>query len=347
MLESIVMMNRFLIGFLAAFMGSISTGCFAELLCLKNADPVCVEPGGHRNIQGVRVYRNCWRSRVTYTCHESSDNNCDKFRQRGCEQVSADCRANFGNICLVQSAIFNCPVEVCKKTRELNFSGNIFCIDGFCAENVSQHSEDFSRATTSLAVAAAAAQDVADQDSSEAKIFAGKRMECSKSIGGSATRNCCKVTGLLKAPLGGCNEEEKTLGKLREEGVAVYVGDYCHNKTLGVCHEKHEVYCVYSGKLARIVQQQGKPQLGKNFGSPENPNCDGLTIAEFASIDFDVIDFREVHDEITKKAERGIPRNLNGLEAANKLNLRTTEQVRGTEKVSDRFNEFYNRIIRK
>jgi conjugal transfer mating pair stabilization protein TraN len=50
--------------------------------------------------------------------------------------------------------------------------------------------------------------------------------------------------------------------------------------------------------MARIIQEQGRPQLTAfgptgNWGSPDNPNCRGFTPEEFEALDFAKIDFSE------------------------------------------------------
>jgi hypothetical protein len=56
----------------------------------------------------------------------------------------------------------------------------------------------------------------------------------------------------------------------RQRGRAV------RSQVLGACIQKSQVYCVFDGKLARIIQEQGRrDQLGVKFGSGDSPNCRG------------------------------------------------------------------------
>ena len=50
----------------------------------------------------------------------------------------------------------------------------------------------------------------------------------------------------------------------------------------------------------RIIHQQGRAQLNSvaGFGTPEAPNCRGLTPEEFQSIDFSKIDFSEYYGDL-------------------------------------------------
>jgi len=61
------------------------------------------------------------------------------------------------------------------------------------------------------------------------------------------------------------------------------------------------VYCVFDGKLARIIQEQGRrDQLGVRFGSGDNPDCRGITVPELQSINFDLINFSDFYEDLMK-----------------------------------------------
>lgn len=53
-----------------------------------------------------------------------------------------------------------------------------------------------------------------------------------------------------------------------------------------------------ASRLARIINEQGRRQIGKSWGSAKSPNCSGFTTAEFASLDFSSIDLSEFTAEI-------------------------------------------------
>jgi conjugal transfer mating pair stabilization protein TraN len=73
-----------------------------------------------------------------------------------------------------------------------------------------------------------------------------------------------------------------------------YVGDYCTLKLPFVgCVQKKKTFCCFSSPLARIIHEQGRPQLGIDWGGPKSPNCRGFTIDEFQKLDFSKIDFSE------------------------------------------------------
>jgi hypothetical protein len=76
------------------------------------------------------------------------------------------------------------------------------------------------------------------------------------------------------------------------------VGTYCAEKLLGVCIRKKTGFCCYGTKMARLIQQQGRAQLGLNFGSPECPECTGLSPEQLSQLDFSKINFSEIFEDI-------------------------------------------------
>lgn len=115
------------------------------------------------------------------------------------------------------------------------------------------------------------------------RFFGGESRSCRP--GGLTTlgATCCGVSGWTKSM---CSNGEKELKKKKQAGICHEVGDYCSKKILGVCLEKKRSYCCFHSKLARIFNECGRPQIGKGWGPPKNPDCSGYTIQEFANIDF-------------------------------------------------------------
>jgi conjugal transfer mating pair stabilization protein TraN len=97
-----------------------------------------------------------------------------------------------------------------------------------------------------------------------------------------------------------CDEGDILTGAMQGQGLCHKVGSWCDKKSLGSCKITKEGYCCYPSKLVRIIQEQGRAQLGKVWGSPKSPNCEGFTPEEFARIDFDNINFSEFIGDIIK-----------------------------------------------
>jgi conjugal transfer mating pair stabilization protein TraN len=101
-----------------------------------------------------------------------------------------------------------------------------------------------------------------------------------------------------------CGQEDAEAAMLNGSGYCHYVGDYCSKKIKFIgCIKKSKSYCCFNSKLARIIQEQGRPQLGMTFGSAESPSCSGFTPQQFQSIDFSKIDMSEYYGDIKAKAD--------------------------------------------
>ncbi len=109
------------------------------------------------------------------------------------------------------------------------------------------------------------------------------------------------VAVMLINELIACDADEQELALKKGAGLCHRVGSWCDKKILGACVRRKEGYCCYNSKLARIIQQQGKGQLGLGWGSPKNPNCGGLTPAQLTSLDFSLMNFSEFYADVLKR----------------------------------------------
>ncbi|MFA6137450.1 MAG: conjugal transfer protein TraN [Sulfurimonas sp.] len=109
--------------------------------------------------------------------------------------------------------------------------------------------------------------------------------------------DCCNdddmVLGLIS-----CNSEEKLLSEKRKVGSSHYVGEFCSRRISllfggNICVQKSKSYCSFNSKLAKIINEQGRQQLGKSWGTASNPTCKGFTPEEFQKLDLSQIDFGE------------------------------------------------------
>jgi len=109
-----------------------------------------------------------------------------------------------------------------------------------------------------------------------------------------------------------CEQDEQILSMRRGENLCSRVGSYCSKKVFGVCLERKRSYCCYNSRLGRIINEQGRAQLGKGWGSPKNPDCRGFTQQEFASINFAALDLAEFTHEVMRAVSMPNINNLTG-----------------------------------
>lgn len=100
-----------------------------------------------------------------------------------------------------------------------------------------------------------------------------------------------------------CDKDEMMTALLNKSGYCHYTGSYCKEKWADKCVQRARTYCCFNSKMARIIQEQGRPQL-KSFasgwasGDPRRPDCRGFTAQEFQLLDFSKMDFTEYYEEL-------------------------------------------------
>ena len=97
--------------------------------------------------------------------------------------------------------------------------------------------------------------------------------------------------------------EIKTQMKLGA-GICHYVGSYCSASYWTGCVTTRKNYCCFNSKLAMIVQEQARltGQIGRTWGTPQNPDCSGISLNELMAIDFSKMDLSEFFNEVAARA---------------------------------------------
>ena len=102
-----------------------------------------------------------------------------------------------------------------------------------------------------------------------------------------------------------CTQDEGVLAMMKDQGLCHKVGSWCSMELdffIGsICIEKTSSYCCFNSTLSLLVNQQGRPQLGKGWGGEENPNCRGFLPDEFEQLDFSAMDLTRFYREIKSK----------------------------------------------
>ena len=281
----------------------------SHAVCIHEST-ACVEGPATRIINGYEIFRDCWRHESSYTCVgevATEDSYCQELRDRGCSPIGQSCNSD------------GCILEYQCQTGTSTIQTGDGCENQ--AVTMTQVSYDTGYSpNTDFAVAAANASAIehavsdmfsADPacvedppgsgsftcDSGIVAIFSGDQKACRKDSFGF--NKCCSLGGWgVDVGLNQCNADEHELGFAREAKRTHYIGSYCTHSNLFGCYAHAYVYCVFTSKIGRIIQEQGRIQLGIGWGSPENPNCRGLSVNEIASIDFDLIDFSEYFGDV-------------------------------------------------
>nr|AAB61941.1 TraN [Escherichia coli] len=262
----------------------------------------CSEPGGSKTgvMEGKpwNITQACWAYRDKYVTQSADNGTCQKdVDNPACTLVSHQCAFySAEGTCLHEYATYSCESRTSGKVMVCG--GDVFSLGGECDKAQSGKSSDFGEAVSQLAALAAAGKDVAPLNGVDVRAFTGEAKFCRKAATGFS--NSCKDGGWgLDLGLAKCNNEEKALGKAKDNKLTVSVGEFCSKKVLGVCLQKKRSYCQFDSKLAQIVQQQGRNgQLRIGFGSAKHPDCRGITVDELQKIQFDRLDFTNFYEDL-------------------------------------------------
>jgi conjugal transfer mating pair stabilization protein TraN len=267
----------------------------------------CIEAGEERVIDGFAIHKDCWRKRFAYKCEGYAKNDCGEYDNTTyCHhQGKPDCKAQLGNWCVAHAKKFLCeePEEIMRKEKRHRIASvkrdsadinkvkcgeKIRCIDGKCFQQSYETNDEMNEAIAGLA-ALQEMQKGLDKDNLSA--FKGKHRYCSKRAFG--LNKCCKPgrSTVEKIGLSQCRAGEKELAQLKAEGKCHYIDSYT-KKFLIFKKVIIFSYCCFESELAKEMQVQGRVQLGRGWGSAENPDCGGLSIQdEFSKLQFDKMDF--------------------------------------------------------
>lgn len=113
-----------------------------------------------------------------------------------------------------------------------------------------------------------------------------------------------------------CDAEDQQTALQRGERLCHYAGTVCEKKAAGKCITTRQKYVCFNSRLARILNEQGRPQLGRGWGTPVNPDVRGFTQEELELLDFTQMDLQEFVRDVIHEAIEGADAGKIDLEAA-------------------------------
>lgn len=269
---------------------------------------LCLDKGTKDFGKGIHVTRPCWKEKISYRCRSEPIDGCLSLKNKGCLLKDSKCLDkgipdqglhDQGTPCLKWERSY-----LCKEKEEVMSSGlsdsSIFCLDGKCHEPSNPKNTGMNQAVAYLALF----QEMQKQMvGNPPKVFKGDTRGCSIHL--LNFTNCCSsMDGWgVGCGLSSCSEDEKALAKQKDKKQCHYVGTYCAGKVLGVCTRKKSNYCCFGSKIARIFHEQGRPQLGKSFGTAKDPDCSAFSVEELSKLDFSKMDLSELFDDLLKNID--------------------------------------------
>lgn len=287
------------------------SGCNAEEVnkYCEIAEENCVEGAETRNINGKDVHKSCWKWDRKYVCRSDTYVDECKGLKNNCKEVSRDCIHQESDRCEHYEVKYQCSE---KETKKVDCISTQFCLGGVCETKIRRKHSDFGQAISQLSVLANLKStelegckcpdgknecSFTEIDPKSCKFFKGQSSQCRNHTG---SFNCCSDKGLLR-PIFGCDQQEKDLSERRKLRLCHHVGTWKGKKL--EFYKKWQSHCCFKSKISKIIQVEGRKQLGIGWGDQKNPDCRGLTLEEIQRIDFSIIDFSEVFDEVKSKAQ--------------------------------------------
>ncbi|MGB3796717.1 MAG: conjugal transfer protein TraN [Alteraurantiacibacter sp.] len=264
---------------------------------------VCIAPNETRVINGLSVTRECWEWERSYTCQGVRPaNDCGELDAKpNCSFAYDECLSeNADGTCNVYDRWYRCtaPGDGAEDVPAYICAEDLYCLNGECTQVEREASTEFKDAM----VAVQAMGELRDDfNADNLTLFGGENLKCTKKLFGIS--NCCSGKGVPLITPFLCNSEDRDVDRKDDEGLCYKVGTYCSDKVLGVCVTKKQSYCCFSSKLVRILQVQGREQLGMEWGEPKAPDCEGFMVEEFQRLDLSLMDFTDVYAEFVDAAK--------------------------------------------
>lgn len=281
----------------------------------ENIKHECSQGPETRLIDGVYHYKDCWQYESVKKCHYPSKNDCHLYK---------DCILIAERECLLEDHLGNCVNRLkefsCRGEDEIvqvslptlqDIEGDpnnpatvkcygLPCFDGVCGKPSFDKDTDILSSLSHLSIANAAK----GKDLNNVKLFAGMPLKCINKV--TSYSNCCKVgkrkgSGWGHSLLGAkCSPNEQHLADLRAQNLCVPIGK-TKERVAGVTTLVRHHFCCWGSMLDKIIQVGGRRQLHIGFGSPENPNCEGLNVEQLSEIEFGELDFSPFYPDLINK----------------------------------------------
>lgn len=280
--------------------GGIAGATFVSSTCVDSKDRV---------IDGVTFKKACWVQDEVYrrpgppAYKEAAL--CDQLRSQGCGVTSETCsKWHPDGWCEAATLNMSCGTG---PTQTMEVCGDsLVCADGKCydpyKEEPASNTQDFMKAASYLA----AMEDMKKQfDPDNVTVWKGEYKTCKvkdSAIGGN--RCCTGGTGFLSTVGGGCDANEESIAKAKQDERVTFIRQRveCEQRIAGSCvlEVTYMDFCTWPSKLARIVQDQGRPQMGQAVDKP----CNGFKLQnpnEFMLINWDLIDLSDFFSNVETK----------------------------------------------
>ena len=258
-------------------------------------------PGENATTNSNNIWRDAWVKRLVFSCAPRENSPCEQLQHLGGTFVSKRCieKDNEGNCRLIEKTYEMGGLKAAYTQETFHFheiegkEERIFGLEEFDRSYEKNASFGAVFAIYSALANAEAQIETGHLDPNQPLLFAGEPSSCCKYFSSKKVLDCCYQTSIegrgliIGAKLAQCNEEERNLCEKIAEKKCHPIGRY----RKGII--ERQVFCCFPTLLARIVQEQARKQLGESWGTPESPNCSGITLNDLKSLDFEKMNFSD------------------------------------------------------
>jgi conjugal transfer mating pair stabilization protein TraN len=259
-----------------------------------------------RMIDGEPVTRDYWETTRTYAFNSNKVDGCEPLRALGCVQQDSICEEYATGMAGVRICKRFKMTYACKAASETRISNRSKLDLTLPPPQTSIANQNMYNALSQMEAMRQIAKHMEGGSAADLKIFRGENKSCTTNFGGSF-KDCCKSNGGVGTRMHlatDCSAGEKQLAEAKAQDRCVFVGSRKKNSTLGMNISKEYIYCCYPTKLGLAIQKGARAQLGKDFGSVDDPHCEGLTPDELSRVDFSQLDLSATFADITASATK-------------------------------------------
>ncbi|MGE3556317.1 MAG: conjugal transfer protein TraN [Candidatus Obscuribacterales bacterium] len=277
----------------------------------------CLDDRAIRIVDGKEVTRPCWREEFTFLgrSHEGSGRS-PLWTNPRCRHSGKRCLQEGPLGCALWEHTFLCQHDHLSASALADGDA----LDSFSLDEDVEEGTGLPQAVATLSVFSEMKGEIEASEATDPatlQLFKGARFTCSKSIATDLMYDCCfSYKGLAKTlHLAKCNADELALADRRERQLCHYIGKY-EEDFLGLWKSRDvHVFCCFSSKLARSLQEGARDQLGISWGTPENPNCRGLYTDEIAGLDLSQVDLKSAYEVPASASTEGLRGKMDELAA--------------------------------
>ena len=328
-------------------------GDWKSMIDAKSGTATCQDTGkrcvesGMKEMDGIRESRPCWQYGYVKSCNFPSKNDCRIYEHCYALGDKQCLVRDYANTCVNMKKEFSCkswePVDIKDETARVGLEAKdgpeglvckgVPCIDGNCVDKSYETNGEMMDSISRLH----AAKFMKPDADGKFDLFKPNNMHCSKKPAGYT--QCCRIKkeGWGTHLGAGCTKDEQILAEQRGKKLCVFATKITTAKT--PFHISKHYYCCFNNMLDKVIQVQGRKQLGRRFvKSDGTADCGGFSLEEIQKIDFNKIDFTEFIKDFQKKFI-GSTKASNTGDIAQRIQQTSSKEIRkGNDDTSDKDN---------